>query len=231
MENLTEAQKADMEAPQEDINPQLSGNPGQLAPGERDGRVSRMKALLVEVAETLSQNIVREDAKGKGWEIGAEMAVLVPWSELHLVFTYIRRLGIAIDEAQPGDKGAREFPKGPLRDDVLMVDALFQTLPSDEVEIEKGAWDRLRLMIPKSPAPMDTAPAPTIEKAAREYAEAYREWHEDASLFPSDEMLGASTDLLKAIGLELVENEDGGKFELCPLPPIPKPLDKEAGKP
>lgn len=79
-------------------------------------------------------------------------------------------------------------------------------------EYQCGCGNMFREVIPATPGPTD------IEKAARDYAEAYREWHEDSQLFPSDEMLGASTDLLRALGLELVENEDENKWELRPLP-------------
>jgi hypothetical protein len=73
---------------------------GDTVEGVAPDRVERMRAVLEECAETLKGNIVREDAKGKGWEIGTEMAVLVPWEDLLHVFTYIRRLNIALGESR-----------------------------------------------------------------------------------------------------------------------------------
>lgn len=108
-----ECDRNDDQRPDSERVPWTISSGAPIEAGPAPDRTTRMLALLRETAETLSGNIVKEDAKGRGYEIGAEMAVLVPWGDLHLVFTYIRRLGIAIDaegapaghqEANPGDK-------------------------------------------------------------------------------------------------------------------------------
>ena len=61
------------------------------------------------------------------------------------------------------------------------------------------------------------APEPPIEKAAREFARAWASWHDHSGLMLDDDLSTASNGILEALGLELVEGEDG-KHTLSGLP-------------
>jgi hypothetical protein len=88
---------------------------------------------------------------------------------------YIHKEGGKISEVGTGSETS------PVRDDVLMVDALFGVLPADEVEVEKGAWERLRPLLFRPARPADASeaehsspsPADVISDARNVFIEGY----------------------------------------------------------
>ena len=67
-----------------------------------------------------------------------------------------------------------------------------------------------------------------LREAGLKFAEAWAAWHEHSGLMLDDELIAASNGILDAMGLEMDEDDETGKYNLFPIAKTPT---TEASKP